>query len=326
MPKNTDNTFRYAGFTNPNYTQVPDDVFDVIAPELTEAELRVLLYIVRRTFGFKKDRDAISLTQMVEGIRARDGRVLDKGTGMSRRGVMKGCAGLIDKAIITVEKRMSELGDNEINIYSLHFREAAEVGNVVPYGREPSAPGVGNEVAPQETVEQETDINLSKVRKTSSPKEKKSETGSAVPASREPATRRNPTPPASTAMESAGAILNRRTPRQPIYDEDRDRILAYLQDISRLLNDQAPLKSSVSRAYGLYQRSGKPIEIFCEALYQARAITQERSASIRGQASTAQGGLARKSKMAYFFSVLEDLLGLKPPEDHTTYPKSSPTG
>ncbi len=177
MPKNTDNTFRYAGFTNPNYTQVPDDVFDVIAPELSEAELRVLLYIVRRTFGFKKDRDAISLTQMVEGIRARDGRVLDKGTGMSRRGVMKGCAGLIDKGIITVEKRLSDLGDNEINIYSLHFREATGVGNVVPYGREPSAPGVGNEVAPQETVEQETDIKPSKIRKTSSPEEKNSETG-----------------------------------------------------------------------------------------------------------------------------------------------------
>jgi hypothetical protein len=28
--------------------------FDVVAPELTEAELRVALYIIRRTFGFKK--------------------------------------------------------------------------------------------------------------------------------------------------------------------------------------------------------------------------------------------------------------------------------
>lgn len=73
--------FRYEGFSHPNYTPVPDDVFDLIAPQLTEAELRVLLYIVRRTFGFKKDSDAISLNQMIHGIKTRGGRVLDQGTG-----------------------------------------------------------------------------------------------------------------------------------------------------------------------------------------------------------------------------------------------------
>ncbi len=314
MPKNSENTFQYEGFTNPNYTQVPDDVFDVIAPELTEAELRVLLYVIRRTFGFKKDRDAISLTQMVEGIRARDGRLLDKGTGMSRRGVMKGCAGLIDKGIITVEKRLSDQGDNEINIYSLRFRESSGVGNNVPYGRERSAPPVGNEVAPQETVEQETDINHSNLRKTSSSEHSPSED-----AGRESATHPRGTPTAHT-VESTGDILKRRTPPRPTYDEDRDRILAYLEDISRLLNDQAPLKSSVSRAYRLFQRSGKSIEVFCELLYQARAITQEHSASIRGQASSTSSAGHRKAKMAYFFGVLEDLLGLKPPKDKPTYP------
>ena len=124
-------------------------------------------------------------------------------------------------------------------------------------------------------------------------------------------------------MESAGSILTRRMPPRPTYDDDRDRILAYLQDISRLLNDQAPLQSSVTRAYHLYQQSGKPIEVFCELLYQARAITQERSASIRDQGSTTSRGGSRKGKVGYFFAVLEDLLGLKPPDEHTTYPKGS---
>ena len=322
MPKNTDNTFRYAGFTNPNYTQVPDDVFDVIAPELTEAELRVLLYIVRRTFGFKKDRDAISLTQMVDGIRARDGRVLDKGTGMSRRGVMKGCAGLIEKGIIAVEKRMSDQGDNEINIYSLHFREVDGVGNVVPYGREPSAPRVGNEVAPQETVEQETDINHSNVRKTSSSEKQERPRSQEAPSSGESGQRRTTSAPL-VDMESISATVSQRALRRPVYDEDRDRILSYLQDISRLLGDQSKLQSSVTRAYRIFKRSGKPIDVFCETLYQARAITQEHSASIRGSAATGTGSGARRSKMPYFFSVLEDLLGLKPPGSETTYPHGS---
>src|SRR5689334_15708261 len=94
MNNTTSPKFHYKGFSRPNTTPVPDDIFDIIAPQLTEAELRVLLYIVRRTFGFKKESDAISLTQMVDGIKTKDGKVLDRGTGMSRPGVMKGCAGL----------------------------------------------------------------------------------------------------------------------------------------------------------------------------------------------------------------------------------------
>lgn len=141
-PQKTDTPFRYSGFPSPNGTVVLYYVFDVLAPLLSEAELRVLLYIIRRTFGFKKEADSISLSQMVDGVTTRDGRVLDSGTGMSRRGVMKGCAGLVEKGIIRVDKRLSEQGDNEINVYHLHFRgdsEAVgtsdtEVGNVVPYG------------------------------------------------------------------------------------------------------------------------------------------------------------------------------------------------
>src|SRR4051794_21031853 len=74
--------FYYDDLPSPNGTIVPDDVFDVLTPKLTEAELRVLLYVVRRTFGFKKDRDSISISQMVSGMKKRDGTVLDAGTGM----------------------------------------------------------------------------------------------------------------------------------------------------------------------------------------------------------------------------------------------------
>ena len=40
MPrKNTDTPFRYDGFPSPNGTVVPDDVFDVLAPLLTDSLL-----------------------------------------------------------------------------------------------------------------------------------------------------------------------------------------------------------------------------------------------------------------------------------------------
>jgi hypothetical protein len=47
---------RFPGFLKPNYTQVPDVILDELMANLTGAELKVLLYIVRRTFGFQKKR------------------------------------------------------------------------------------------------------------------------------------------------------------------------------------------------------------------------------------------------------------------------------
>jgi hypothetical protein len=44
----------FPGFQFPTTTPVPDEVFDVLMPQLRGAELKVLLYICRRTFGFKK--------------------------------------------------------------------------------------------------------------------------------------------------------------------------------------------------------------------------------------------------------------------------------
>ncbi|MEN6402537.1 MAG: hypothetical protein ABFD94_11405 [Armatimonadia bacterium] len=149
-----DQPFRYEGFSTPNGTIVPDDVFDVLAPRLSEAELRVLLYIVRRTFGFKKNADAISLKQLTDGITARDGRILDSGTGMSRKGVIAGIKGLLDKGVINVQKRLDDRGENQVNVYTLRFREGVVTsGN---YRSNPNTlPGV-TDGYPQESALQES--------------------------------------------------------------------------------------------------------------------------------------------------------------------------
>ena len=91
---------RFAGFSSPRYTTVPDELFDQLLPNINDAELRVLLYIIRRTFGFKKEADNISLRQMVEGITTRDGRVLDRGVGVSKATVSRALQGLQAKGII----------------------------------------------------------------------------------------------------------------------------------------------------------------------------------------------------------------------------------
>ena len=127
--------FQFAGFKNLNSTPIPDEFFDLLAVQLSEAELRVLLYIMRRTFGFKKTSDAISLSQLTDGIRKRDGSVLDHGTGLSKPSVLKAVSGLQAKGIIAIEKRTGYDGRNEVNVYSLRFQEGTgqtPSGNTFP--------------------------------------------------------------------------------------------------------------------------------------------------------------------------------------------------
>jgi hypothetical protein len=98
MKKAAQQILRFKGFISPRYTQVPDELFDALMAYLSGAELKVLLYIIRRTFGFKKDSDHISLRQICNGIKTREGDVLDKGTGLSLSTVqiaLKGPAGAL---------------------------------------------------------------------------------------------------------------------------------------------------------------------------------------------------------------------------------------
>ena len=57
---------RYKGAAPVHYTQIPDVWLDEVIPQLGEAEIRVLLCIGRRTYGWKKAWDQISLNQIME--------------------------------------------------------------------------------------------------------------------------------------------------------------------------------------------------------------------------------------------------------------------
>jgi hypothetical protein len=92
--------FAFEGFGRPNYTPVPDELFDCLLPSLTGAELKVLLYITRRTWGFKRETDVISREQLATGIVGRDGRRLDGGTGLSHNSVSAALTTLVGRGVI----------------------------------------------------------------------------------------------------------------------------------------------------------------------------------------------------------------------------------
>jgi len=52
-----------AGFESPNYTQVPNDLFDRLK-EFDKADLKVLLAVIRATFGYHRDRAKITTREM----------------------------------------------------------------------------------------------------------------------------------------------------------------------------------------------------------------------------------------------------------------------
>src|SRR5687767_7341395 len=95
----------FTGFRSPNYTQVPDELFDELLVELSGAELKTLLYIIRRTFGFKRDSDSISLSQMLHGITKHDGTPLDRGIGLSKPTLLQALRSLEERQIILTERR-----------------------------------------------------------------------------------------------------------------------------------------------------------------------------------------------------------------------------
>ncbi len=112
----------FAGLHQPRTTQVPDDLFDWIIPYLTGAELKVLLYIIRRTFGFKKDADAISLDQLCNGITRRDGRRLDFGTGLKRPTVLEALRSLRAKNLIIAQQQLDPVTGTRPTIYALRLQ------------------------------------------------------------------------------------------------------------------------------------------------------------------------------------------------------------
>ena len=171
MPTRADtDNWIFHGFANPNTTAVPDDFFDFLAPRLREGELRVVLYMIRRTYGFKKDQDDISLSQLMHGITTRDGRVLDLGTGLSKPAVINAVRSLVGHRVIIRTANQSAAKGFEATTYRLNRLERASgentlVNEVYKGAGNPSLQALVNVDDIQETVIQQTEISSSNIRK-----------------------------------------------------------------------------------------------------------------------------------------------------------------
>ena len=102
----------------PNYFQTPNDLIDHWLPHLGESELKILLLIIRKTFGWNKERDRISLSQM------------EKFTGLSRSNVCSGINSLVEKGMILKEIE-GVLGTEKV-YYSLIIEDSSTSSDTGP--------------------------------------------------------------------------------------------------------------------------------------------------------------------------------------------------
>lgn len=83
---------KFAGFIRPTSTDTPNEFFTQVAPRVTHmTEMKVVIYTIYRTFGFRKWEDWISLSQYEHGTGHND----DHGCGLSHVGIIEG----LDKAV-----------------------------------------------------------------------------------------------------------------------------------------------------------------------------------------------------------------------------------
>ncbi|MCC6457222.1 MAG: replication protein [Caldilineaceae bacterium] len=100
------------GILVPSAFQVPNEVVDEgWLKELGGAEIKVLIYITRKTFGFNKiSGDRIALSQIIEN------------TGLSRQATVRAIQILETVRLIRVVRGTSEDGVRKMNFYQLITR------------------------------------------------------------------------------------------------------------------------------------------------------------------------------------------------------------
>ena len=95
----------------PNAFQIPNSVIDELLAKLTCAELKCYLFVVRKTKGWNKESDSISVSQFMEV------------TGLSNRSVITACESLVERRLL---ERSG--GERKLNTYSVKAFEISQTG------------------------------------------------------------------------------------------------------------------------------------------------------------------------------------------------------
>lgn len=167
------------GVPEPNYTQVPNDLFDKYLADMGRAELKVVLAISRMTFGYHRDRVRISLSRLVEM------------TGLSRASVLKGAEEAEKRGLIT---KLNDGGVTEwvVNLLNQFKKDPQVVVKKVNHTGKESKP------VPVKVVNQTGEVTIPPSIKESNKENKSKEKINKKAVEEEPPKSTNPTPAADS--------------------------------------------------------------------------------------------------------------------------------
>ncbi len=137
----------FEGFEEPlgNWTKLPNAFIDALPLVKTLAEAKVVLYVLRHTWGFQDTTERrISEDEFMHGRKRKGGGRMDNGTGMSRNAVKKGIALAVTHHFLTVETDDTDRARKK-RVYALAMKpqENQTVRNELSDGRELTIEGSG---------------------------------------------------------------------------------------------------------------------------------------------------------------------------------------
>ncbi len=78
-----------SGFENPKYTQTPNDLFDKLMRNMDYAELKVVLAVIRHTFGYHRESFVLSVRKMAEITGLQQNSVMAGAEAAERHGLIE---------------------------------------------------------------------------------------------------------------------------------------------------------------------------------------------------------------------------------------------
>jgi len=300
-------------FARPTTTATPDEIFEEWVHVLSHAELLALLYVVRRTLGFKKDQDSISYTQFLHGIVTREGKVLDRGCGLrSRTTLAAALRRLEERGLIRSSKTQDAKGDRATTRYSLWFAGdddqraadcAATEGQATDNDPATASPESSARIVPPPCADRTTGSAqiVPPVVRRSYPQQtvETTNTTQQTVLSKRKAPTRQPAPLDSTdSTASPGGVTSRATP------VDRPSLVAAaVADLSAEFGDDAP-QASRTRVANMQRVAGLADGDVLPLLDEAAAIARSQAGAI-----TKRGRDGEIVRMPYLLATLRDLVG-----------------
>ncbi len=289
-------------FARPTTTATPDEIFEEWVHVLSHAELLALLYVVRRTLGFKKDADSISYTQFLHGIVTREGKVLDRGCGIKSRSTLAAALRrLEERGLIRSMKTQTAAGDQATTRYSLWFvgddeRDAAAhtCGEAVGEGGTPTAPGwCANRTTGSAQIEPPV-VRRSNRQQTVETTNTRQQT---VLSKRKGATHHTAALDSTDSTTSTGGLTSMATTGDSL-----SPVAAAVADLSAEFGDDAP-QASRTRVANMQHGAGLADADVLPLLAEAAAIARSQTATI-----TKRGRGGEIVRMPYLLATLRDLV------------------